>query len=134
MKSLEVVCAVILNSDGKLLACKRNSSAALPGKWEFPGGKVESGESKEEALEREILEELEVSISILKPLTSVMHHYSELDIKIHLMPYLCEIKNTKAPQPLEHAQIRWIHPSNADELDWADADQIILNSYKNSLT
>ena len=133
MNPLEVVCAVIVNHDGELLCCQRNSASSLAGKWEFPGGKIELNESAEEALKREIIEELEVRISILKPLEIVKHHYKNLDFEIALSPYLCEIESSATPKAIEHAQLRWVHPANADELDWADADMKILHQYKNSL-
>lgn len=127
--SLEVVCAVIVNNVGKLLACKRGSEKHLAGKWEFPGGKVEQHETPEDALKREISEELEVDISILDRMETVSHNYE--DIEIALTPFLCEIIDSSDPIPLEHADIRWVHTSEAPYLDWAAADISILDQYKN---
>lgn len=134
MKPLEVVCAVIINHDGKLLSCQRNTESLLAGKWEFPGGKIEPNESGQEALEREILEELEVMISILKPLEIVRHQYPNVDFEINLSPYLCEIRNSEVPKAIEHSQICWVQPTESLELDWADADKKILQQYINSLS
>lgn len=128
MKHLVVVCAVIVNTDGKFLACQRGASTSLPGKWEFPGGKIEPGESAEEALKREILEELEVNISILTPLEIVKHRYPEFEIT--LIPFLCKIINSGTPKPLEHSQIQWINLVEANDLDWAEADLPIIQQYK----
>ncbi len=132
MNPLEVVCAVIINQEKCLLACQRNSASSLAEKWEFPGGKIEPGESPETALKREILEELGVSISMISPLKTVIHQYAHLDFEILLIPYLCEINSAEIPQALEHAQISWINPKNAFQLDWADADQKILLEYQKS--
>ncbi len=131
MKPHEVVCALIVNSKRKILACQRSPERSLAGKWEFPGGKIEPGESAEVALKREILEELEVTISILKPLPVVKHKYP--DIEIALSPFLCEIIGSEAPNAIEHSQIRWVNLAEADEIDWAEADIPILKQYKKSI-
>jgi 8-oxo-dGTP diphosphatase len=131
MKPLEVVCALIVDRKGRILACQRNSEASLAGKWEFPGGKIEPRESAELALKREILEELEVTISILKPLSVVKHKYPGLEIE--LSPFLCEIIGAEAPNAVEHSQIRWVNLAEADEIDWAEADIPILKQYKKSI-
>ena len=128
MKPLEVVCALIVNNAGKILACQRSAETSLAGKWEFPGGKIEPSESAEAALRREILEELEVSISILKPLAIVRHRYP--DFEIALSPFLCVINGSELPNALEHSQIRWVNIAEANELEWADADLPILKQYK----
>ena len=131
MKPLEVVCALIVNSDGTILACQRSAETSLAGKWEFPGGKIEPGESAQAALTREILEELEVNISILRPLSIVEHRYQ--DFEIALSPFLCEISGSEVPNAVEHSQIRWVDLAEAKELDWAEADIPIIQQYENSL-
>jgi 8-oxo-dGTP diphosphatase len=132
MKPLDVVCAIIVNSNGELLACQRSSESTHSGKWEFPGGKIEPEETSETALRREILEELGVSISIIRHLELVIYPYTDLDFEIALSPYLCELSNTKIPNPIVHSQIRWVTLSEANELDWAGADKLVLQQYKNS--
>ena len=137
MKPLEVVCAVIVNSEGKFLACQRASSpeTSLAGKWEFPGGKVEPGETQETALKREISEELEVSISNLRVLQMVSHRYpdSNSDFDIHLSPFLCQINNSSTPTAVEHQELRWVDTVEALELDWAEADLPIREQLKKLL-
>lgn len=128
MKPLDVVCALIVNNHGKLLACQRGSGKSLAGKWEFPGGKIEPGETAEDALKREISEELEVSISIISRMKTVMHRHP--DFEIALSPFLCEITDSSIPNPTEHAEIRWIDLTEAALLDWAEADISIINQYK----
>lgn len=122
---LQVVCAVIQNSAGEILACQRSASTSHPGKWEFPGGKVEPDESPEAAIKREIVEELGVNITIIKSLTTVNHNYP--DFAIALQPFLCSLTETETPTALEHAQIKWISPSEATDLDWAAADIFVLS-------
>lgn len=133
---LQVVCAIILNNDQKILACQRNSASDLSGKWEFPGGKVELGETHEMALSREILEELAVKIHPLEPQPSVFHHYNSTQLKLHLAlhPFLCSLLDADIPQPMEHADIRWVSLDEAELLDWADADLFVLENLKNSLS
>lgn len=128
IKPLEVVCALIIHENGKFLACQRGNQSTLPDKWEFPGGKIEPGESKEDALKRELWEELEVRISIQKPLDTVNHQYPDFDIA--LSPFICKITSPQPPKPLEHKEIRWVTFSEASCLDWADADLPIIEQYK----
>lgn len=123
--SLRVVCAIIRNSANEILACQRSSNTSLAGKWEFPGGKIEHGETNEQAIIREIQEELGVGINILYDLPLVSHQYPEFHIS--LFPYLCTIKEGHSPSALEHASIQWISPVLATSLDWAEADRLILS-------
>ncbi|MND73971.1 CTP pyrophosphohydrolase [compost metagenome] len=76
---LQVTCAIIQHAN-KILICQRSASMKLPLKWEFPGGKIETGESKEECLCREIKEELHIDISIHSALTIVEHHYADFSL------------------------------------------------------
>lgn len=133
MNSLEVVCALIVNQDGKLLACKRSAKQSHPGKWEFPGGKIEAHETKEQAIIREILEELQIHITPTKQLGSVTHQYPEFHIS--LSPFLCEISPEVTPDPTEHEELSWLDPLKILplDLDWAEADIPILQQYILSL-
>jgi 8-oxo-dGTP diphosphatase len=81
-------------------------------------------------LRREILEELEVSISVLKPLKIVNHIYPNFEVEIALSPFLCEINDSKMPNAVEHSQILWVNLAEANELDWAEADRLILQQFK----
>ncbi len=131
---LDVVCAIISNDSGQLLACQRSSRSDLPGKWEFPGGKVEPQESREAAIQREILEELGVKIHQLIPQPSVHHRYHQPDkeLNIALHPFQCKLSSDATPQALEHSEIRWVTLSEADHLDWATADILVLEHFKQS--
>ena len=115
---LHVTCA-ILEHDNKILICQRSKRMKLPLKWEFPGGKVESGESKEDCLRREIREELGLAIEIESALTSVEHHYP--DFSLCLYPFACKwIGGSLAIA--EHAQAIWVDKSELQGYDWAEAD------------
>ena len=86
----EVACAVI-EKDNKILCCRRGPKGETAFKWEFPGGKLEPGETKEEALVREIKEELNTEIKINKFLITVNHEYNTFKVTLHV--YLCEFIN-----------------------------------------
>jgi 8-oxo-dGTP diphosphatase len=98
----------------------------LADKWEFPGGKVEPGESPEAALIRELREELDIDVEILRPLTPVIWDYGRGPIR--LIPFICRIMNGE-PEALDHAEVRWVAPGSLHELDWAEADGPILEEW-----
>ena len=118
MKMIHVVCAII-NNDEKILIAQRSERMALPLKWEFPGGKVEEGEDKKTALQREIKEELAMEIEVGDALDPVIYHYE--DFSITLYPYLCA-SASKEFIKLEHQEIRWERIENLKKYDWAAAD------------
>jgi len=123
---IEVTCAII-EHDSKVLVTQRSEKMALPLKWEFPGGKIELGESAEVCLIREIREELHIHIKILKQLKSNTHKYAE-NKEIRLTPFICEWQGGEI-ELTEHANFLWLHKSKLSDLDWAEADIPILNDY-----
>lgn len=120
---IEVVCGVIENDLGEVLACLRPDGKHLGGFWEFPGGKVDPGESPRQALARELLEELAIEVAVGEPLTPVVWSYAERTIR--LSPYRCRITGGVLT-PLEHEQTRWCSAADFHALKWADADIPIL--------
>ncbi len=125
---IEVTCAII-EHDNKVLVTQRSEKMALPLKWEFPGGKIEKGETAEACLIREILEELHINIKISKQLNSNTHQYSETKTII-LIPFICELIDGEI-KLTEHANFLWLSKSELSNLDWAEADVPILNEYLN---
>jgi 8-oxo-dGTP diphosphatase len=123
---IDVVAGLILDDNGRLLACRRPEGKHLGGKWEFPGGKVEPGETPKAALIRELEEELGITTEALKPLSPVVHDYGRGAIR--LIPFLCSIAEG-IPHPYEHSELRWCSPANLTELDWAAADLPILGEF-----
>jgi 8-oxo-dGTP diphosphatase len=114
----EVSCAVIMDGD-RVLVTQRSEHMPHPLKWEFPGGKLQPGETPEGCIIREIREELGVEISVLQLLPSVRHRYPDLNIK--LIPFVCSI--TKGEIDLsEHRSFSWISRSELDQIDWLEAD------------
>jgi 8-oxo-dGTP diphosphatase len=117
-KQINVVGAVIVR-DGEILCAKRGSAGSLAGRWEFPGGKVEPGETPRAALEREIAEELACSVAVGEELTTTTHDY-DFGV-VMLTTFWCQLIDG-APKLSEHAEVRWCPPDELEALDWAPAD------------
>ena len=122
-KVIDVVAALIWK-DNKFLICRRPAHKARGLLWEFAGGKVEKGESEENALKRECGEELNIGISVGEKFAEVTHEYS--DITVHLTLFNCIITDGE-PQMIEHADLKWITPSQIPEFDFCPADTVFLN-------
>ena len=118
----EVVAALIWEGE-KFMICQRPAHKARGLLWEFVGGKVESGETKEQALIRECREELAVTLSVVDLFMDVVHEYP--DITVHLTLFNATIADG-VPQKLEHNDIRWIAPSEIANYELCPADEGIL--------
>lgn len=120
--AVEVVAALIWR-EGKFLICQRPQNKARGLLWEFVGGKVEAGESREEALIRECREELGITVKVGEVFTEVTHEYP--DLCVHLTLYHAEIASGE-PKLLEHSDMRWILPSEIPHFEFCPADELIL--------
>lgn len=120
---IEVVAALI-RKNGKFLICQRPAHKARGLLWEFVGGKVDAGESKEQALKRECKEELNIQISVGEQFAEVTHEYS--DITVHLTLFNSTIVSGE-PQLIEHNAIKWISPDEIPEYEFCPADKVFLN-------
>ena len=126
MKSIEVVAAIIHDSNGRIFATQRGYGDMKDG-WEFPGGKVEAGESPEEALKREIFEELETKIQIERLVQTVEYDYPKFHLTMHC--YWCRIESGSLILK-EHEAARWLQHSDLDSVDWLPADRIVVEAIK----
>ena len=122
MKITEVVAALIWR-DGRFLICQRPANKARALLWDFVGGKIEPGESGEEALVRECREELDMTVAVGDVFTDVTHVYP--DLTVHLTLYHCTIAEGE-PTLLEHAYMAWITPEEIGNYEFCPADVEIL--------
>lgn len=123
---VEVVAALVWNRD-KFMICQRPAHKARGLLWEFVGGKVESGETKEQALIRECQEELAVTLDVGEVFMDVIHEYP--DLAVHLTLFYASIQEG-VPKKLEHNDIRWITVGEIDQYAFCPADEEILNKLK----
>lgn len=117
-RNVKVVGAVIVR-DGLVLCAQRGLQSLLPGLWEFPGGKIEPGESARQAVEREIREELDCEVEVGDELTTTTHAYDFGDVT--LTTFWCVLRSG-APRVTEHSEVRWLKPTELDAIEWAPAD------------
>lgn len=115
------VVGAILVQDGKILCAQRSKDKSLPLKWEFPGGKLETGESVYDALRREIREELLVDVDLAENIFYEDRHSYDF-ATIHLTTIFATIKDQQVPVRTEHEDLRWLLPTELKTLDWAEAD------------
>lgn len=125
MKQIEVVAAIIVFQN-KILCVQRNISKYeyISKKFEFPGGKMEAGESREDAIKREINEELKLNIDVEKDFLTVHHEYPDFKITMH--SFICNCRDTNLTLT-EHIDFKWLDKSEISALDWAAADIPIVN-------
>lgn len=123
---IEVVAALIWDND-RFLACQRPAQKARGLLWEFVGGKVEPGESREDALLRECYEELAVKVCVEQEFMDVLHEYP--DLTVHLTVFLAKITQG-SPTKLEHHDIKWLTIDEMDQYPFCPADVEILNKIK----
>lgn len=126
MKKIHVSAAVILRGKDEILATQRGYGD-YRGWWEFPGGKTEPGESSEDALKREIREELDADIEIRKLLCTVEYDYPKFHLEMDC--FLCTLKDDGF-ELKEHLAARWVRPSEYSELKWLGADIEVLEKLK----
>ncbi len=117
------VVAAIIRRGGQILITQRFDHVHLPGLWEFPGGKVEAGESLQAALEREIMEELGVKIRVHDEFFTVEHDYPTKSVRLHF--FNCSIIEGE-PQLIEVADMRWVHPQDLGQFDFPPADAELI--------
>ena len=123
MKQIEVVAAIIHDKEGRIFATQRGYGDYKDG-WEFPGGKMEPRESPEQALKREIWEELETRIIVERLVQTVEWDYPNFHLKMHC--FWCSIESGSLTLK-EHEAARWLTPDQLGEVDWLPADQVVVN-------
>ncbi|HEY9484743.1 MAG TPA: (deoxy)nucleoside triphosphate pyrophosphohydrolase [Micromonosporaceae bacterium] len=118
-----IIVGAAIIEDGRVLACARSEPPEFAGRWEFPGGKVEIGESEVEALQRECVEELNVKVEIGARIgadVQLGHGWAVLRV------YAARLVDGHRPQRLEHLELRWVAADDLDSIDWLPADAPIV--------
>lgn len=128
VKQINVVAAIILN-EGSILATQRGYGD-FKGGWEFPGGKIEPGESSHTALIREIHEELNADITIEQPLCHVEYDYDSFQLSMDC--FICTLQRSGITL-LEHEDARWLNAETIDSVDWLPADIQVVEAIKASI-
>jgi len=124
-KTMRVACAIIEQNE-RILAVQRSEYMNLPLKWEFPGGKIRLGEQPEQCVVREVAEELDLQIEVVRPLSPVRHDYP--DFSVILYPFICTIVSGVI-ELHEHKALLWMSPVDLPTLDWVAADFPIISAY-----
>jgi 8-oxo-dGTP diphosphatase len=123
--TINVTCAIIVKDD-KILVAQRSERMKLPLKWEFPGGKLEENESEKDCIIREIKEEINIDIEILKKLSNSIYDYGTF--KINLIPFLAEYVSGEI-RLAEHKEHKLLEKEELLSLDWAEADLPIVEEF-----
>ncbi|MGN6364745.1 8-oxo-dGTP diphosphatase MutT [Asticcacaulis taihuensis] len=125
MKTILVVAAALVDSDGRVLIAQRPEGKQLAGLWEFPGGKVEPGETPETALIRELEEELGIVVkqACLAPFVFASHSYETFHL---LMPLYLIRRWEGEPEAREHAALKWVHPNDMGQYPMPPADDPLV--------
>ncbi|MDZ7956771.1 MAG: 8-oxo-dGTP diphosphatase MutT [Aulosira sp. DedQUE10] len=122
--------AVIWNDQEQILIDRRRAGGAMGGLWEFPGGKIETGETVEECIQREIYEELGIEIAVGEHLITIDHTYK--DLRVTLTVHKCR-HLTGIPQPLESDEIRWVDLADLEQFAFPKANVQIIAALKQGL-
>ena len=119
LKKINVVGAILVEN-GKILCAQRGEDKSLAYLWEFPGGKIESGETPQEALVRELQEELLIEVDVQSEIFEETSYQYDFGL-VHLTTFICLLK-TGTPQLTEHIAVNWLAPNELNNLEWAPAD------------
>ena len=126
---IQVTCAII-EREGLVLAAQRGASMRMPLKWEFPGGKIEPEEGAEACLHRELMEEMGLSVVVMRELPPSMHRYPAFTVTLY--PFVCSIRSAEIALNEHHAVV-WLKPDDLPTLDWVEADYAVVEAYRRGL-
>ena len=123
LKHKQIGVAVINNKQGKILIDRRKETGEMGGLWEFPGGKIEVGETIEECIKREVKEELDIEIIVGDRLTTITHAYKTINVTLYV--HDCQ-HLSGTPQPLECEEIHWVEPAQMNQYQFPQANTQIV--------
>ena len=122
MKKIMVVGAIIVDNNNKIFCAQRGPGRTLENLWEFPGGKIEEGETDVQALKRELAEELKISVLVKEVVFERTQFEYDFGI-VDLSTFICHLQNGKQPILSEHIASKWLLIKELETLDWAPADE-----------
>ena len=122
MKKIMVVGAIIVDNNNKIFCAQRGPGRTLENLWEFPGGKIEEGETDVQALKRELAEELKISVLVKEVVFERTQFEYDFGI-VDLSTFICHLQNGKQPILSEHIASKWLSIKELETLDWAPADE-----------
>ena len=121
---ITVICGIITNAEGKIFIARRKKEKSLGGKWEFPGGKIEKDETREECLQRELNEEFNMQVKVGEKLGENEHHYENFSIR--LIAYNCEFISATY-ELIDHDAFEWVSKESLKNYELAEADIPLIN-------
>jgi 8-oxo-dGTP diphosphatase len=124
-----VVAAALYGRDGRILIAQRPPGKHMAGRWEFPGGKVDAGESEAVALARELREELGIEVTVSRPFMRLAHSYNDREVELSM--WIVE-RFKGEPQSLDGQELKWVEPSRLDEEDILEADRPFVEALRNT--
>ena len=125
--ALLVVAAALYDRDGRLLIAERPAGKHMAGRWEFPGGKVNVGESEADALTRELREELGIEVASSHPFMRLAHSYADRDVELSM--WIVE-RFAGEPQGLDGQRLKWVQPARLSDEDILEADRPFVEALK----
>lgn len=129
MKHIDVAIAIVCH-EGQVLICLRKHNDHLGNFWEFPGGKVEAGETSQQCVVRELREEIQVEAEVIAPLPVIEHDYSDRSVRLH--PFLCAYTSGD-PTPISCQEVRWVPPQRLGEYKFPPANDGLIEVVKQYL-
>jgi mutator protein MutT len=124
-KQKQIGVAVIFNDQGQVLIDRRPAESSFGGLWEFPGGKLEAGETIEQCIVREVEEEIGIQVRVTEPLITLNHDYPQ--VQVTLAVYLCEYLSG-TPQTIACEEVRWVAIAALGEYQFPEANQAIIDA------
>jgi mutator protein MutT len=124
LKRVRVAIGIVVAGD-QILICRRRANDSFGGFWEFPGGKCEAGETPEDCVRRELMEELAITVSPVRGLTSIEHRYPQSLVTLY--PFLCRLDSGE-PRPLSASEFRWVAPASLREFRFPLANAGLLKT------
>jgi 8-oxo-dGTP diphosphatase/A/G-specific adenine glycosylase len=130
LKLVEVGLGIVVGSEGQILICRRRSNDSFGGYWEFPGGKIEAGESPAECVRRELREELDIAVTPVRALDVIEHEYPKARVRLH--PFVCN-HDAGEPMAISAAEFVWVSPPTLRQYRFPEGNRRLVQSLAEGL-